>query len=311
MGKRPAFSILAFFISAVPITSGFGAGPVGSKLLKASAVAPVRTSNAAGTARQTPLGDGFILTGVNGTVSSPDSNESHYRWFFEFDSDISDDKGRVDAGTGLELLPSATLEKMTTDVEKRSNANYRLWGRVTRYKGKNFIFPTYFLPLGKTNKPQSKQSQGTQQQEFKPAINEPNDALTVPREIIEKLKARKIVRPAQLRKGLELERDSVLVDRTALLVRQARKDVRAQEPRTISNLCAYDLFVLDALGQNVQQVSFGLLPCEALERAEQQQSAEPDTLRFKIAGIVTKYKGRQYLLLHRARRVYSHGNFGR
>ncbi len=142
MGKRVAILILAFFISAVPIASGFGAGPVRSKSPKAVAVAPVRTSNGAGTARKTPLRDGFVLTGVDGKLTGTDSNDIRFqdsnegsqsqyigfgipnRWFFEFDSDISDDKAVVKAGTSLELLPSSTLEKMTADVEKHSGADF-------------------------------------------------------------------------------------------------------------------------------------------------------------------------------------------
>jgi len=73
----------------------------------------------------------------------------------------------------------------------------------------------------------------------------------------------------------------------------------------------YGVFVFDALGRNIQQTTVLLLPCRALELAEQEQSAEPDPIRFKIAGIVTEYKGEKFLLLQRATRVYSHGNFVR
>jgi hypothetical protein len=48
-----------------------------------------------------------------------------------------------------------------------------------------------------------------------------------------------------------------------------------------------------------------------LELAEQRQSAVPEPVRFKIAGIVTKYKGKNYLLLQKVTRVYSHQNFDR
>lgn len=71
------------------------------------------------------------------------------------------------------------------------------------------------------------------------------------------------------------------------------------------------MFVLDALGRNVRPVSLRLLPCEALELAELAQSVIPEPVRFKIAGIVTKYKGEKYLLLQKATRIYSHGNFAR
>jgi len=94
----------------------------------------------------------------------------------------------------------------------------------------------------------------------------------------------------------ELKRDSILADRTAFL---SKKDDGQL------------VFVLDALGRNVRPVSLWLLPCEVLELAEYRQSAEPEPVRFKIAGIVTKYKGENYLLLQKATRIYSHQNFDR
>jgi hypothetical protein len=93
-----------------------------------------------------------------------------------------------------------------------------------------------------------------------------------------------------------LEQDSILADRSAFLVKN--KDGRLN-------------FVLDSLGRDVRPVSLRLLPCEALELAEFKQAAIPVSVRFKIAGIVTKYKGEKYLLLHKATRVYGHGNFAR
>ena len=344
MGKRLVISILAFFISI----TAFGAGPVRSKSPKAAAVAPVRTSNGAGMARKTLLRDGFVLTGVDGKLTSTDSNDIWFqdsnegcrRWFFEFDSDISDDKAVVKAGTSLELLPSAALEKMTDDVEKHSavspvrskspkttavpsvqtsnGVSYRLWGRVTKYKGKNFIFPIYFLPLSETKKPPPPTLQEPREKTG-PTLNDPNDALTIPKEILEKLKTRKILRPEQLKKGLEFEQDSILADRTGFIsscvirdayrVKEKRKEEKGKTQYAIRNTQCE--FVFDALGRNVQQIILRLLPCQALELAERRQSAEADFLRFKIAGILTKYKGSHYLLLERTTRIYSHGNFGK
>ena len=239
--------------------------------------------------------DGFILAGIDGKLVTQDSNETSQarpdRCFFKFDSDVTDGIGRLEAGTQLELLPSATLEKMLADANDRPDAGYKLWARVTKYKDENFIFPTYFLPT-------SQAEPTPQQEEPETAINKPNEALTVPKQILDKLKTRKIIPQEQL-KGLELKHDSILVNRTGFIVKQPKPKAR------------YDSFALDGLGRSIQQTSLQLLPCEALEQAQQRQSAEPETLRFKVAGIVTKYKGEYYLLLQRAKRVYSHENFGR
>lgn len=285
---------------------------------------------AGGSKKAKALADGFVLAGVDGKLTrrgSDGDSQSLYtgfgvpdRWFFEFDSDVGDGRGLIKAGAVSEMLPSAALEKMVADMEERSDASpvrskspgasYRLWGRVTKYKGRNFIFGIYFLPISETDEPEpSQQSRKSQQRESKltestsarkgvwePTINEPNDVLTIPEEIIAKLASRRTVRTERLlKKGLELKQDCVLADRTGF-IRDSGQEVS---------------FVLDALGRGVQQISLRLLPCHALERAQLKQSAELEPLRFRMSGIVTKYKGEHYLLLQRAIRVYSHENFDR
>jgi hypothetical protein len=244
------------------------------------------TALCAGAARQTLLRDGFGLTGVDGRLSSTDG-----KWFFEIDSEVSDGVGQIKAGETIELLPSTALEKITADAQKRPEADYRLWGNVTKYKGKNFIFPIYFLPVSSTED----QNKPGEPPKVKIAINEPNDALPMPEEILRKLKSRRVLRQEQLQEGLQLKQDYVLTDRTALLGKRA--DGQAE-------------VALDAIGRNVPQISLRLLPCAVLERAQAEQSAEPDQVRFKIAGIITQYKGEYYLLLQKAIQAYSHQNFG-
>jgi len=301
MSKMPVFLILVFFMNVVPAASGFGAEII----------------------RETPLlRDGFVMMGVDGNLirqpgGLPDSNDV---WFFELASDVNDYRTVIKAGTRLELLPSTALEKMTFDKKMRTTAAYRLWNsRVTKYRGRNFIFPNFFLPLGKAKKPPQKQDSSTDTvSEPKPrrelAVDDPNDVLAMPREVIEKLRARRENPSTPLRVKKETRPfmpsgdeapdaqrytqspDSVFVDRTALLVEQ-------DEGRLT--------FVPDALGRNVQKLSLHLLPCAALELTELKKAAEPDKVRFKIAGIMTTYKGKNYLLLEKATRTYSHGNFGR
>lgn len=265
MGRKTAILVLVFFISAAAIGAGVGSGNL--------------------------LRDGFVLAGVDGKLTGGDGNE----WLFEFDSEVSDGTGRIKAGGKIELLPSATLGKIIADAEKRPAGSYRLWGKVTKYRDKNFIFPIYFLAISETDKQRSRQSQRRQQPETQLTINEPNDVLALPDEIIAKLQTRNIIQPRQLQKGIELKTDCILADRTGF-IRDSGDEIE---------------FVFDGLGRNVPGVSVKLLACEVLERTERQQLAEPEAVRFKVAGIVTRYKGENYLLLQRAIRVYSHGNFGR
>ena len=194
------------------------------------------------------------------------------------------------------------------------------------------------LELLKTQDEPSEPNKAPPRQESreKVDISDANGILEIPKEIRDMLKAGKADRPAKLKsapkpkkpaapdlkpaeepktkpktepepkhkpepkpkpkpaKGAKLELDPILADRTALLVKQ--KNGRF-------------VFKLDALGRNVQEVSLLLLPCEALELTELRQSAATEPLLFKIAGIKTKYKGKHYLLLQKATRAYSHGNF--
>jgi hypothetical protein len=314
MNRTSILFILVFFIGIVPTASGFGAEII----------------------RETPLlRDGFIMMGVDGNlIRQPGGlSDNNDVWFFELASDVNDYRTVIKAGTRLELLPSSALEKMTADKKMRTTVAYRLWNsRVTKYKGRNFIFPGFFMPLSKAGKTEQKPSQETQRKQQKPAeiqsgqerelplaLNEPNDVLAMPQEIIEKLRAgrekpaistKPIVdsneisvddsQPAKeklpdARRYIQSS-DSIFVDRTAFLVEQDKGRFA---------------FVPDALGRNVQKLSLHLLPCATLELTELKQAAEPDTVRFKIAGIMTKYKGKNYLLLEKATRAYSHGNFGR
>ena len=307
MDKRLTILTLAIFVVA-PVTLGFGAEEL----------------------RENLLWDGFVLTGVEGKLfpavlsakdeKSSDTNASFGQrpkldpsesgWFYEFAADVNDLRVKAPAGTRLELLLSSTLEKLIADVNERSENTYRLFGWATKYKGANFIFPRYFLPVSTISKklPQADErtkdgSRSTPDKEPKqqPAVSDPNDLLAMPKEIMDRLSPGRTVRSRAPRRtsvtGKKLfEQDSTLTDRSAFLVKQNDGQL---------------VFVLDALGRNVRPVSLRLLPCEALELTELVQSAIPEPMRFKIAGIVTKYKGEKYLLLHKAMRVYSHGNFAR
>jgi hypothetical protein len=263
----------------------------------------------ASTTNKTLLPDGLILRDVEGRLVRQDSNDPRLRgeklvpvktgvWLFEFDLAITDSKGRVSTKMRLELLSSSVLEQMVADANDGSAAGYRLWARVTKYKDRNFIFPMDFLPLSKSEPLDSLTSQQTGEK-ARLTVDEPNDELGIPKEILEKLKTRRISPLAgreQPERQIKIKQNSVLTNRTGFLAKCADGNM---------------VFNFDALGRSIQQTSIRLLPCQALEIAEQIQSAEPDRVRFKIAGIVTEYKGEKFLLLHRATRVYSHGNFGR
>ncbi len=306
----------------------------------------VAASPAVETAPEKPLlRDGFILTDVAGTlVRQPaEPTDSNEVWLFELSSDVNDyapggsapptgsgqaPSGPVlKAGTRLELLRSSTLERMVADGSKISNLKseisdssrragptYLLSGRVTKYKGRNFIFPNYFLPLRQEVTKVEVPDSNLPTSRWVMALDEPNDVLAMPPDIIKKLSARREketsgaiapvaepmrpVEDANAAKAVPYAQgaDSILTDRTAFLVQRHQGG---------------PVFSLDALGRNIQHVALRLLPCEALEAAEREQAAEPDPIRLRIGGIVTTYKGDSYILLQKAIRTSSHGNFGR
>jgi hypothetical protein len=299
--------------------------------LSMSIVTTASASDAEIISEKSLLRDGFVMNGVDGNLIGPDSDNV---WFFKLTSDVNDSRTVIKAGTKLELLPSSVLEKMNADEKTRTTTAYRIWNSiVTKYKGKNFIFPGYFMPLSKTEKIKQKPSKESQNGPQEPnqiesmqpreqqlELDEPNDILSMPEEIIKKLRARREkptvsgqpiadsneasagkLQPATKEKLPDVQShvrstDSVYVDRTGFLIK---------------NDDGQFVFVPDALGRNVQNLSFRLLPCTILELTELKQAAEPDKVRFKIAGIITEYKGDNYLLLEKATRAYSYGNFGR
>jgi hypothetical protein len=282
MSRKSILFVLVFCIDVVSATAGFEAEIT----------------------QKTPLlRDGFIMNGVDGNLVGPDSNDV---WFFELTSDVNDNRTIIKAGTKLEMLPSSALEKMTADRKTRTTSAYRLWnGRVTKYKSRNYIFPNFFLPISKAKKPTQNKDSSTEPEPGRElAVDNPNDVLTMPREVIEKLKLKRSA-PSIQRIAQNTEHSTehtahstnlVLVDRTGFLVNQDDDQL---------------VFVPDALGRNVHNLSLNLLPCAVLELTELKQAAEPEKVRFKIAGIMTKYKGKHYLLLEKVTRTYSHGNFGK
>jgi hypothetical protein len=271
------------------------------------------------------LPDGYMLSGIDGKLTEPDGNDTR---FFEFKLDVADSTGRTNIGAKLELLPSSALERMIADANASSATGYRLWARVTKYKGRNFIFPTQFLPLSEaketppaTSQPSQPETQPTQQE-----VEEPNslrdalqhDELGIPKEILDKLKTgtgssstgreqpERLIR-ATTGRPTKAKQNFMLVNRVGFLIKQA--DPAAARSAVTSGGMA---FSLDSFGRSDGSTggTIRLLPCQALEVAEQKQTFAPGMLRFIIAGVVTEYKGKQFLLLHRAVRAYNHGNFG-
>jgi hypothetical protein len=274
-------------------------------------------------ARVPALRDGMLLVAVEGKLATADPNTGHGadKWFFEFDTEVSDGLGKVRAGQKLELLPCGALQRMIAEAKIRlpsgplrigdfdaaeplpSNtqapASFRIRARVTKYIDVNFLYLISFRPAGESTRPPA------QEDVDQLPANKPKYEITIPQEVRDRLKggriARRPVGQDQRQSEQTTKRESILAERIGFVTITGPRP-----PGQWENIS----FVLDSLGLKLEQGSFGLLPCGVLEGAELEQAAEPDPLRFKIAGIVTEYEGKKYLLPQRIVRAYSHRNFG-
>jgi hypothetical protein len=263
--------VLCFIVCLLTFSTGFGAQPSARK----------------------PLGEGIFLQGIDGRLIHDDANDV---WLFELTADVNMPGIQVPAQTPLALLASTALENMIADANDHLLPNYRLAALVTRYGSRNFLFPIYYLPLSKWKEP----NEPVQESPEKPTAvvaAEPNGAPPIPSEIAEMLKNRPVLRGPQRLTTTgpsQMAPTRMLADVVGFL--QQRQD-RA-------------VFVPDALGLSVSGVEYELLPCATLEEAQRLEAASPERVRFSVAGLLSEYKGKKYLLLQRAIRAYSFGDFG-
>ena len=260
------------------------------------------------------LADATVLSSVDGKLVHVDVNDT---WWFEFTARVKGDKYEIPAGTRLRLLPSSTLERLIADVNDRYTPSYRLSAQITRYRGVNFLLATYFLPLSKFK--DDGKTEGAEQQMQEATVNLPVDPESgLPPEIVERLKNRR-PSPGPLRRPSDANQVSqpvtrdylgrMLVNRVGLI--EAAGQRPGAEGAYSLQPAASSLFIPYALGWNVSDVRYELLPCAALEEVEHVQSRSIEPIRFNVAGLVTQFRGRQHLLLQRAAPVYNYGNFGR
>ena len=245
------------------------------------------------------LPDDYVFAGVDGKLiqTAPD------KWGFEFESAANIGGVEIKAGQALEMLDSSTLEKMAADAKERSEAMFRLWAKVTKFEGKNYLFTVYYLSLRKIDQPTGEavknEPNKTDQVSTGQAVNAPNDVVNIPAEIVALLRQSEVLPTTEAQatraEELQLKQDTIFANRAG------RVEVKN----------GTYVFEADALGRGVEKFTIKLLSCQKLEEAIAQVRSESNPVRFNVAGILTRYKGEQYLLLQKATRMYSYGNFGR
>jgi hypothetical protein len=258
------------------------------------AIAAVTTTSGAAEIDGKLLPDDYVFAGVDGRLVQTGDD----KWVFEFESAMNIGEAEIKAGQTMEMLGSTTLEKMVADSKERTDARFRLWAKAAKFEGKNYLFSVYYLSLRKIDKPAEKPEK-TVPDKTSQIVNAPNDVVTIPAEIVALLKTSEVLPATEaqviLQEQLQLKQDTIFANRTGRIA--------------VKN--GVYVFEADALGRGVDKFEIKLLPCQRLEDAILQMRSESNPVRFNVAGILTRYKGEQYLLLQKATRIYSYGNFGR
>ncbi|HSV26606.1 MAG TPA: hypothetical protein VLH60_01830 [Sedimentisphaerales bacterium] len=258
------------------------------------------------------LAEGSLLAGVDGTLRRGDDGA----YIFLPDSPISTARGRLAAVGEIELLPSTTLEHMVLGMADKESAALRLWGTVTLYRGRNFIFPSYYLRLAappeivvvEPDEPVEVPAE-PQDNEIIPVINDPNDTIRIPEELMAELRAiRRVIDIA----SVSVRDEGEAATETSEAVVRVTGDVMVTDRYGILVQTGDSSWAIrfDGLGRNVNPTNFHLLPCEELQTIVQQmRPPAPVQRRYRIAGIVTRFRGEYYMLPTRVTRVFGHGNF--
>jgi len=252
-----------------------------------------------------------VLDRVDGRLLHADANDT---WLFELTTEAKTPEYRLPAGTRFVLLPSGTLSQLVADVNDRVAPRYRLSARVTLYRGKNYLLPFYYLPLSKFKDDKSpedgeQKTEGSGVNRKSKIENQKSEGseLVIPPEVLEHLKKERPLRGP--RRSTETEKQPIPASSEQVLVDCVGRIENA--PRSPERRAQNYIFVPYALGWNVSDVRYSLLPCAALEEALRRQKGTLDPIRFNVAGLVTEFQGKKYLLLQRVIVVYNYGNFGR
>jgi hypothetical protein len=283
-------------------------GPESKIVLALCLLLPASLANAALPA---VLPDGFLISGLDGELRQTAGGT----YAFVFDKAVSTDKGSIKAGQEVGLLPSTTLEYMLRDMGASPSMSVRLWGTVTLFHSRNYIFPSYHLRVSAPTPPAQPEPAAPAEPNVPvvkpadvPAINDPNDEIRIPEELMTELKAtRRVIDAAPAP-----EPTPPAAPETTPAAPLETADVMVVDRYGILTHAGGDSWTLkfDGLGRNVSLISFGLLPCEVLQRMEaDRKPSDLEPRRYRIAGVITRFKGDYYMLPARVVRAYDYGNF--
>lgn len=233
--------------------------------------------------------EGAFFDGIEGLLEKdPDT----YLWHFIPDEPIKiTDEITVSAGRPLEMLPCSVLEQMTSLAGKEEELRIKLSALFTQYKHSNYLFSVFFLPIKDTVAPPEPNPETDPNNVQEPEPQEPDSI--IPTKILKQIKANKAPDLKKFQQIAEVTGDIHLIGRAGFL----------------SKTNGSYRFSPDAFGRKINSKQFILLPNTMLAAAEKEMAREPGRERYSISGLVTEYKGKTYMLLRRANRTYTHGNF--
>ena len=242
------------------------------------------------------LREGFLLDYVQGVMTQ----NADGKWLFKADVKLFDGLKTLEAGAQIEMLPSSILEKLTTGLDPAKSApksiNLRLQAATTKYKGKNYLFPTSYIPISKIEKPAPAPA-AENKVETPLQAKEAKDDPILSDEVKEMLKPTWTPDLGKKKRtdAIQVADDASLVGRTGFVI---GKDGKKH-------------FQIDGLGRKIDRNTFKILPCTSLEFIEKARYRIPGRRRYSVSGIITTYKGQKYLFPQRIVRTYNHGNFAR
>jgi hypothetical protein len=230
--------------------------------------------------------EGFFLDGTEGIL---EKNTTGDGWVFRPVEKIAlTKKKEYPAGQALPMLPSGVLEQMTRLAGGETTLHVRLWAMATLYKHVNYLYAVFFLPLKAAEAP-AEAAPAKTETSAPPATE---DSI-IPIEILKQIKASASPDLKKFQQVADVTGDINLIGRAGYLQGSGRQKV----------------FAPDAFGQNMDLRQFVLLPGAALEEAEKEMNKAPGRQRYTVSGLVSTYRGQTYILLRRAERTYTHGNF--
>ncbi|MHC5083229.1 MAG: hypothetical protein ACYTET_04740 [Planctomycetota bacterium] len=246
------------------------------------------------TAGKTIIEEGFFLNGIEGELTKEAKVDV---WTFRADEAIvAKEDQKLGAKVAIRMLPCSVLEQMTSIAGEDNTIQVRLWALFTEYKDFNYLYSVFFLPVKGEDTAPEPQPEKTDdaEKENKTAEAKPKrrDSI-IPTDILDQIESNKTPDLKLFQQVAKVTGDRNLIGRAGYL--KQKDKVKTFQP--------------DGFGQKVDKKQYIMLPCNMLETTEERIGETPGRQRYNVSGLVTRYKGRNYILLRRAARTYTHGNF--